>query len=400
MNTQEVAGLKKRERLRSLLEKIKVENYVQKDFEYVGSDEQLSEIITKMGQYDLHEIPVSNDGKELLGIVSYRTLLKRRNLPVETKANTLMVMPQEITLDSTVMDIAEAFVASGYRHIPVRKGQNIIGVVSRTDLINIVAGIKEFSDILVEDIMTGDVHTVLSEDSVEVALRSMRTHTLQTLPVIDKDGRLTGIVGVKQVANYNWRKKQRESSGEVSGQSEPVDMTVSSVALDSVHTIGPRAYIGTAIQEMVKYNISTLPVVSESGDLEGILSKYDIVELIASLKERDMVYTQIAGMDQEDKFALESMEREISASLQKIAKISKPTMFTMHVTKYHAQGVNFKYSLNGRMMVGDKTLVASAVDWDIVKATQDLMERFERMVIGQKEEKLDRRKKIRSIGHW
>ena len=69
-----------------------------------------------MGQYDLHEIPVSNDGKELLGIVSYRTLLKRRNLPVETKANTLMVMPQEITLDSTVMDIAEAFVASGYRH--------------------------------------------------------------------------------------------------------------------------------------------------------------------------------------------------------------------------------------------------------------------------------------------
>lgn len=52
------------------------------------------------------------------------------------------------------------------------------------------------------------------------------------------------------------------------------------------------------------------------------------------------------------------------------------------------------------MMVGDKTLVASAVDWDIVKATQDLMERFERMVIGQKEEKLDRRKKIRSIGHW
>lgn len=109
---------------------------------------------------------------------------------------------------------------------------------------------------------------------------------------------------------------------------------------------------------MVKYNISTLPVVSESGNLEGILSKYDIVELIASLKERDMVYTQIAGMDQEDKFALESIEREISASLQKIAKISKPTMFTMHVTKYHAQGVNFKYSLNGRMMVGDKTLVA------------------------------------------
>ena len=49
MNTQEVAGLKKRERLRSLLEKIKVEDYVQKDFEYVGSDEQLSEIITKMG---------------------------------------------------------------------------------------------------------------------------------------------------------------------------------------------------------------------------------------------------------------------------------------------------------------------------------------------------------------
>jgi hypothetical protein len=43
--------------------------------------------------------------------------------------------------------------------------------------------------------------------------------------------------------------------------------------------------------------------------------------------------------------------------------------------------------------------VASAVDWDLNKATVMIMQHFERRIIERKEEKLDHRKKAKNIGH-
>jgi CBS domain-containing protein len=398
MNAQELSGIRKREQLRSMIESVKLTEVMGQGFEHVGPEEQLSDVLKKMGQLDLHEIPVSQDGKRLMGVVSYGTLLKRRNLPITTKAGSISIMPQEITPDSLLTEVAEALLTSGFRQMPVVKGQMIQGIVSRTDLIKVVNDIKDLRELKVSDIMTEDVQTVRSEDPVETALMSMKNLTIRTLPVVNGDNRLTGIVGIKQVANYNWRERKRETVGEITGDNSPVKVNVDSIALDSVVTVGPDANLGTAVDLMLDNKISTLPVV-EGGSLLGIVTKYDIIELLASFRQRDMVYTQITGLDQDDRFASAEMEKNITASLQKIAKISRPMLFTMHVTKYKANGNTFKYSLNGRLITENKIWVASAVDWDLVKATITLMQHFERRVVERKEEKIDHRKKAKNIGH-
>ena len=398
MNGTEIAGIKKREQLRSMVEATKITDLMSKRFDFVSPEDQLSDVLKKMGQLDLHEMPVSLDGKRLMGVVSYGTLLKRRNLPITTKAGSITVMPQEVTPDTLVTEVAEAFMTSGFRQIPVVKGQNIQGIIARTDLIKIVEGIKELRDLKVRDIMTEDVQTVGLEDPVETALLSMKNLTIRTLPVVDGEGNLTGIVGIKQVANYNWKERKRETVGEMTGDNSPVKGKVSSIALDSVYTVNEDATLGEAVKAMLEHNVSTLPVV-EGGRLAGIITKYDIIELLASFRQRDMVYTQITGLDQEDRFAADQMEKDITASLQKIAKITRPMLFTLHVTKYNAQGNTNKYSLNGRLTTESKVWVASAVDWDLNKATISLMQHLERRVIERKEERLDHRKKAKNIGH-
>ncbi len=398
MNAQEIAGIKKREHLRSMIETIKLSDLMSKGFEFVNPEDQLSDVLKKMGQLDLHEMPVSLDGKRLMGVVSYGTLLKRRNLPITTKAGSIAVMPQEITPETLVTEVAEAFMTSGYRQIPVVRGQIIQGIISRTDMIRIIQGIKDLRELKVSDVMTEDVQTAGSEDPVEAALLSMKNLTIRTLPVVDKENRLTGIIGIKQVANYNWRERKRETVGEITGDNSPVKVKVSSVQLDSVVTVEEGADLGRAVELMLQHKVSTLPVV-EGNDLVGIITKYDIIELLASFRQRDVVYTQITGLDSDDKFAAEQMEKDITASLQKIARISRPMLFTLHVTKYNAQATTNKYSLNGRLITENKVWVASAVDWDLNKATVDLMQRLERRVVERKEEKIDRRKKARNIGH-
>jgi len=398
MSVQELAAAKKREQIRSVLESRTVSELMTREFEHVSPDEQLSDVLNKMGQLDLHEIPVSPDGKKLAGVVSYGTLLKRRNLSVTTKASTIAIMPQEITPEMPVTEAAEAILTSGHRQMPVVKGGAIQGTISRTDLIRLVEGIRELKELKVEYVMTDDVQSVSPDESVEKALMTMKNLSIRTLPVIDADGALTGIVGIKQVADYNWKEKKRATLGEMSGNSLGSEVKVSSVALATVYSTTPEADLGTAVKEMLDKKVSSLPVL-DGGDVVGILTKYDVIELLASFRQRDMVYTQITGLDPEDRGDLEPAEREITTSLQKIAKISRPMLFTVHVTKYKAQGGNVKYSLNGRLITENRVWVASAVDWDMVKAIQSLMSHFERRVIEKKEEKLSQRKKSRPVGH-
>jgi len=381
-----------------MIEAVKLRDIMSSDFPYVSPDEHLTDVLKKMGNLDLHEIPVSLDGKRLMGVVSYGTLLKRRNLSTASKAGSITIMPQEITPDTPLTEVAEAFLTSGFRQIPVVSGQIIQGIVSRTDLIGLVKRIEDLRTLKVYDIMTEDVQTIGAEEPVEAALLSMKNLTIRTLPVVDGAGRLTGIIGIKQVANFNWRERKRETVGEMTGDNSPVQVKVSSIALDSVYTIPSTADLGTAVDRMIEHNISTLPVVDD-GDLVGILTKYDIIELLASFRQRDMVYTQITGLDQDDRLAAREIDETITQSLHKIAKISRPMLFTLHVTKYHANGGSLKYSLNGRLITEGRIWVASAVDWDIIKATNMLMQRFERRIIEKKEEKLEHRRRAKNLGH-
>jgi hypothetical protein len=45
MNAQEIAGIKKREQLRSVIESIKLTDLMSKGFDYVSPEEQLSDVL-------------------------------------------------------------------------------------------------------------------------------------------------------------------------------------------------------------------------------------------------------------------------------------------------------------------------------------------------------------------
>jgi len=167
---------------------------------------------------------------------------------------------------------------------------------------------------------------------------------------------------------------------------------VESIMHPAVTTIKPDTTVNDAVKIMLDKNFSTLPVV-EKDVIKGVLTAYDVLELMASVKERDVVYMQISGLEEEDRFNLDQMEREIQTELAKIAKIQKPMLFNMHVQKYNASGNTAKYSLPARMHTSQKTYIASGVDLSLMAATSDLMKRFDEMVTENKEEKIEKRKK-------
>jgi CBS domain-containing protein len=81
--------------------------------------------------------------------------------------------------------------------VVVNKRREPVGIVTDRDLtVRVLAEGRDPSQTAVADVMTREVTTVSSETPIEDALRLMRVGSFRRLPVIDRAGKLSGIVSL------------------------------------------------------------------------------------------------------------------------------------------------------------------------------------------------------------
>ena len=125
----------------------------------------------------------------------------------------------------------------------------------------------------VADVMTTDLFTVRPDDLVELTAELMDWKHVRHVPVEDDQGRLVGLVTHRTVLRVL-----------ASGQVPP---PVRDVMRTDVETIDGRATVLEAMERMRDGRLGCLPVV-EDGQLVGIVTEHDLVELVAGLLEREL----------------------------------------------------------------------------------------------------------------
>jgi len=253
---------------------------------------------------------------------------------------------------------------------------------------------REFDKLSVSEIMTPEPVTVSEDDDVEEVKQVLRKLETRSLPVVDSSGRLTGIIGIKDISRFVWRKDEGVTSGEVTGESVRIKAKVKSVMVEYPSSVSPETTVLQAAKLMYNQGISTLPVVVDSKPV-GILTQYDLVSYLASFLKRDMVLVQISGIVDEESYLYQPMFDEIHSCMRKIARIEKPTMMDLHVRVYKQSGDKEKYSLQSRLTTEEGMYYAKASDWDPMKALGTVLDHLERRVKERKEEALRERRRVR-----
>jgi acetoin utilization protein AcuB len=98
--------------------------------------------------------------------------------------------------DTTLRDAYRSMQEHGIRHLPVRQGEELVGVVTDRDLrlaTSVLAPAPLSPDRPVAEVMSRHPETADPGDPVEDAARTMRRRKIGCLPVLE-DGRLVGIV--------------------------------------------------------------------------------------------------------------------------------------------------------------------------------------------------------------
>ncbi|MBR4203456.1 MAG: CBS domain-containing protein, partial [Candidatus Methanomethylophilaceae archaeon] len=268
---------------------------------------------------------------------------------------------------------------------PVMNGKKIVGVIMRNKIIDIVRDIKALKEIKVWEIMTNPVEAVKQHDLMDDALDLMIREDIRTLPVVDTSDRVVGVVGMREIIDNNW-KKDNKTIGDLAKSSRS-QITVESISTTSAKTIEWDSEVAEAVEIMVDNGFSTLPVL-EGGTLVGIITEYDVLELISACRERDMLFVQISGLEDDEKDYTDAIYKDIENMVTKVSKIYKPESLNIHVSRYNEVGGNPKYSITARLFINGTGLMMKEVGYDLTKTMSDLIKKLEAAVIDMKESKV------------
>ena len=116
----------------------------------------------------------------------------------------------------------------------------------------------------VRNIMTQPVQTCTTEMNLAAASRRMKDTGCGTLAVL-RAGRLAGIL------------TDRDLALAIGNVREPARVTVGKVMTRRVHTCQPEDDVHAALDTMATFKVRRLPAISETGDVEGMISIDDIL---------------------------------------------------------------------------------------------------------------------------
>ena len=391
MGVEDLEDLKKLTILRSQLKGITVHEILEKDFPTVDPEDRISEALSKMRSTGFQEIPIVEKGN-YLGMVSYGTILRKGNIDPDTKVKNLVRNLPTVSMDTDVTKIAEFIVSDNCRQLAVLNGKKVIGVVSRRGLTKVAVRMKVLKEIKVWEIMTAPVESVSRDSMLDDALEIMRRLDVRTVPVIGNDGSPVGIVGMNEIIDNHW-KTDTKSFGDFK-KSTKAQIAIEGVYTSAVVSVDWEETLGSVASIMEERRISTLPVV-DGKELVGIITEFDIVELISASREREGIFVQISGLDDDDKFYSDAMYADIKSEMNRVSKIYKPESLTIHVSRYNEAEGRKKYSLTAKLFVRGTVINMKEVGWDLVKTNSDLMKKLSNQVTTMKDSNVTFRKRKR-----
>jgi CBS domain-containing protein/ribosome-associated translation inhibitor RaiA len=373
------------------IKNLKAEDIMAKDIIYATEDEKLSDVLAKLKKHDIHELPVVRK-KRLVGMVSFDTLIKRRNLPLSTKVEHFMTTPPKLSMDMPVTTVAEMLLSSGFRALPITsKGKTLAGMISRNDLLTGIKRDRRLSEMQIDSIMTHKPQCILETDNIKKARTLMKQLSMRTLPVVNKNERLVGVVGVKDIASI-WTPKTKESRGELSGEKISLDVEVKSIMNRDPISIGTDGKVGDVINLMKEYDISSVLIIDKKKPL-GIITPLDLIELLVRMEQRESLYVQITGLDEEDTEYYDDMYELISKYMKKINKIQRTRIFSLHVVQHHDRSLVKEYELRARLSTVRHMFYAQGDGWNLMMALDEVLDNLEKMITKEKDRRIGARKK-------
>lgn len=278
---------------------MKVSEIMTEDPIVVEVPNRRSELLKLMAKGKRTGVPVVKKGTmEFVGMVTREDILEKpevNQVALLTRKDCGKVSPGD-----EVSKVVKIILSTGRRHVPVVKGKNVVGIVTPTNLLKVIA--KKGVKTEVKDLIVRPCVPVWSETPMVIASETMRITGINALVVVDSTGKIVGIVTDRDVLNLSMVERFTEES--VSGVGEDSDpwswegirdlrkshraesrVHLPPVPVDQIMAKHPvsvfeRSPAAKAAELMLKSDYSQLPVRDIDDRLRGMCYDVDLIKCL------------------------------------------------------------------------------------------------------------------------
>ena len=105
-----------------------------------------------------------------------------------------------VSPDATVMEAVRIMDKESIGAVAVTQNHRLIGMFSERDLMSRVVSERQDPErILIQDVMTSPVETIHRDSPADEALKLMLEKHIRHLPIVDRDGRLAGMISMRSL---------------------------------------------------------------------------------------------------------------------------------------------------------------------------------------------------------
>ena len=137
---------------------------------------------------------------------------------------------------------------------------------------------------LVSEVMTPRPVTARADDSLKSALEVLAEHRVSALPIVDERGRVIGVVSEADLIRELVPPDRRAHALPVMTHPD-LPCRVADVMTAHAVTVSPYGDVAAAVELMTSTGVKSLPVVDELGLAVGMLSRSDVVRVLARADE-------------------------------------------------------------------------------------------------------------------
>jgi CBS domain-containing protein len=195
-----------------------------------------------------------------------------------------------VTQNESVLNAAMLMQRRNFRHLPVTSETGkIIGILSAQDVIDSMAlalshestsgKVLDSLEIPVYRIMA--IHPIVVEkgDGLSEVVKKLCANNIGAVPVVDEKGLVQGIITLRDLVSL------------LGTGSEPMGMKVAELMTKKIVTIDHKSTIVQAVTLMSNMRVRRLPIVSQSGELKGMLTNKDVLRHLGNRsRSRDSIF--------------------------------------------------------------------------------------------------------------
>ncbi|OEU43881.1 CBS domain-containing protein [Methanosarcina sp. Ant1] len=267
----------------------------------LNADEPVSYARKLMLKYRISTLLVLNEGK-MVGIVTKSDIGNRlaqaeplwRRRPIDQIPIKLLMTESVITIypEASISQAVALMLENRVHNIPVVKN-DIVGIVTRTDLVRYVAENTEEIKTKIPKLMTEDIVSVHRHHTINHVIDEMNRNEIERVVVKDDAGKAVGIVSRKNLAlnlltdnegelstkNIKMARKSSPGGQKIYRYIKEVPLTAEDIMVSPIISIDVNENVSTAAKKMIAERVTALPV-SDGDEIVGILSRTDIMKAI------------------------------------------------------------------------------------------------------------------------